>query len=111
MTLADLRIDPILYRRTYLETWTDVQAIDPGFADQELVDAITLVAIAEASDRQQIILARNLVHDHNCGLTTWRCHKKDSMTLARHRKMYRAQGLRMLTTIEHLLRKEPDEGL
>jgi len=103
MSLADLRIDPILYRRTYLETWTDVQAIDPGFADQELVDAITLVAICEASDRQQIILARNLVHDHNCPSTTWRCSSSDNFTLARHRKMYRAQGLRMLTTIEHLL--------
>jgi hypothetical protein len=111
MTLADLRIDPILYRRTYLETWVDVQAIDPGFADRVLVDAITLVAIGGTSDREKVILARNLVHDHNCGFTTWRCHKKDPMTLARHRKMYRAQGLRMLTTIEHLLRKEPDEGL
>ena len=109
MSLADLRIDPILYRRTYLETWDGVQAIDPGFADEELVDAITLVAIAEASDRQRIILARNLVHDHNCGWTTWRCDKKDPMTLARHRKMYRAQGLRMLTTIEHLLWKEPND--
>jgi hypothetical protein len=103
MSLADLRIDPILYRRTYLETWADVQAIDPGFADQELVDAITLVAIGEASDRQQIILARNLVHDHNCPSTTWRCVTRDNLTLARHRKMYRQQGLRMLTTIEHLL--------
>jgi hypothetical protein len=111
MSLADLKIDRILYRRTYLETWTDVQAVDPGFADQELVDAITLVAIGETSQREKVILARNLVHDHNCGFTTWRCHKKDSMTLARHRKMYRAQGLRMLTTIEHLLRKEPDERL
>jgi hypothetical protein len=111
VSLADLRIDPILYRRTYLETWDGVQAVDPGFADQALVDAITLVAIAEASDRQQIILARNLVHDHNCGFTTWRCHKKDSMTLARHRKMYRAQGLRMLTTIEHLLVRRFNEGL
>jgi hypothetical protein len=109
VSLADLRIDPILYRRTYLETWDGVQAIDPGFADEELVDAITLVAIAEASDRQRIILARNLVHDHNCGWTTWRCDKKDPMTLARHRKMYRAQGLRMLTTIEHLLWKEPND--
>ena len=111
MTLADLRIDPILYRRTYLETWAGVQAIDPGFADQELVDAITLVAIAETSERQQIILARNLVHDHNCRFTTWRCHNKDPMTLARHRKMYRAQGLRMLTTIEHLLVRRFDERL
>jgi hypothetical protein len=103
MSLADLRIDPILYRRTYLETWAHVQAVDPGFADQALVDAITLVAIAEATPRQQVILARNLVHDHNCGWTTWRCEKKDPLTLARHRKMYRAQGLRMLTVIEHLL--------
>jgi hypothetical protein len=103
MSLADIRIDPILYRRTYLETWDGVQAVDPGFADQALVDAITLVAIAEASDRQQIILARNLVHDHNCPSTTWRCSSRDHLTLARHRKMYRAQGLRMLTTIEHLL--------
>jgi hypothetical protein len=103
MSLADLRIDPILYRRTYLETWADVQAVDPGFADQALVDAITLVAIAKETPRQQVILARNLVHDHNCGWTTWRCEKKDPLTLARHRKMYRAQGLRMLTTIEHLL--------
>jgi hypothetical protein len=111
MTLADLRIDPILYRRTYLETWTDVQAVDPGFADQELVDAITLVAIGETSDCAKVILARNLVHDHNCGFTTWRCHKKDPMTLARHRRMYRAQGLRMLTTIEHLLVRRFNEGL
>jgi hypothetical protein len=111
MTLADLRIDPILYRRTYLETWTDVQAVDPGFADQELVDAITLVAIGEASDRQQVILARNLVHDHNCPSTTWRCTSRDGLTLARHRKMYRAQGLRMLTTIEHLLVRTFNEGL
>ena len=111
MSLADLRIDPILYRRTYLETWADVQAIDPGFADGVLVDAITLVAIAEASDRQRIILARNLVHDHNCPSTTWRCDKKDNLTFARHRKMYRAQGLRMLTTIEHLLVRRFNEGL
>jgi hypothetical protein len=111
MTLADLRIDPILYRRTYLETWDGVQALDPGFADQELVDAITLVAIGEGSDRQQVILARNLVHDHNCPSTTWRCTSRDSLTLARHRKMYRAQGLRMLTTIEHLLVRRFNEGL
>jgi hypothetical protein len=103
MSLADLRIDPILYRRTYLETWADVQAVDPGFADQELVDAITLVAIAETSERAKVILARNLVHDYNCPSTTWRCSSRDGLTLARHRKMYRAQGLRMLTTIEHLL--------
>jgi hypothetical protein len=106
VTLADLRIEPILYRRTYLETWADIQAVDPGFADQELVDAITLVAIAKEIPRQKIILARNLVHDHNCGWTTWRCSSSDHLTIARHRKMYRAQGLRMLTTIEHLLRKE-----
>ena len=111
MTLADLRIDPILYRRTYLETWDGVQAIDPGFADQELVDAITLVAIAETSPRQKVILARNLVHDHNCPSTTWRCANSDTLTLARHRKMYRAQGLRMLTTIEHLLVRRFNEGL
>jgi hypothetical protein len=111
MTFADLRIDPILYRRTYLEMWDCVQAVDPGFADQELVDAITLVAIGEASDRQQIILARNLVHDHNCPSTTWRCTSRDTLTLARHRKMYREQGLRMLTTIEHLLARRFNEGL
>jgi len=111
MSLADLRIDPSLYRRTYLETWADVQAVDPGFADQALVDAITLVAIGEASDRQQIILARNLVHDHNCGWTTWRCSSRDGLTLARHRKMYREQGLRMLTTIEHLLVRRFNDGL
>ena len=102
MSLAELRIDPILYRRTYLETWAGVQALDPGFADQELVDAIILVAVAEASDRQRIILARNLVHDHNCPSTTFRCASRDPLTLARHRKMYRAQALRMLTVIEHL---------
>ncbi len=102
MSLADLHIDPILYRRTYLETWAGVQAVDPGFADQELVDAIILVAVAEASDRQGIILARNLVHDHNCPSTTFRCASRDPLTLARHRKMYRAQALRMLTVIEHL---------
>tara|TARA_R110000822_G_scaffold88337_3_gene204700 strand:- start:4257 stop:4589 length:333 start_codon:yes stop_codon:yes gene_type:complete len=102
MSLADLRIDPILYRRTYLETWAGVQALDPGFADQELVDAITLVAVAEASQRQRIILARNLVHDHNCPSTTWGCASRDPLTLARHRTMYRAQALRMLTVIEHL---------
>mgnify|MGYP006928269272 FL=1 len=102
MSLADLHIDPILYRRTYLETWAGVQAVDPGFADPELVDAIILVAVAEASDRQRIILARNLVHDHNCPSTTFRCASRDPLTLARHRKMYRAQALRMLTVIEHL---------
>ena len=102
MSLADLHIDPILYRRTYLETWAGVQALDLGFADQELVDAIILVAVAEASDRQRIILARNLVHDHNCPSTTFRCASRDPLTLARHRKMYRAQALRMLTVIEHL---------
>jgi len=111
MSLADLRIDPILYRRTYLETWDGVQAIDPGFADQELVDSITLVAIGETSDRQRIILARNLVHDHNCPLTTWRCATSDTLTLARHRKMYRAQGLRMLTTIEHLLSRRCNDAI
>ena len=109
MSLAKLKIDPILYRRTYLETWAGVQAVDPGFADQALVDAITLVAIGEASDRQQVLLARNLVHDHNCGWTTWHCATGDTFTLARHRRMYRAQALRMLTTIEHLLRKELDD--
>jgi hypothetical protein len=111
MTLADLRIDPILYRRTYLETWADVQAVDPGFADQALVDAITLVAIAEATPRQKIILSRNLVHDHNCPSTTWRCVTRDNLTLARHRKMYRQQGLRMLTTIEHLLVRRFNDAL
>jgi hypothetical protein len=111
MTLADLRIDPILYRRTYLETWAHVEAIDPGFADQELVDAITLVAIAKETPRQKTILTRNLVHDHNCGWTTWRCSSRDHLTLARHRKMYRAQGLRMLTTIEHLLVRRFNDGV
>ena len=106
MSLAELRIDPILYRRTYLEMWVDVTALDRGFADPELVDAITLVAICEASERQQVILARNLLHDHMCPYTTFRCSENDTLTLARHRTMYRAQALRMLTTIEHLLRKE-----
>ena len=106
MSLADLYIDPILYRRFYVEQWADLGHIDGGFADRELVDAITLVAIGEASARQQVIIARNLVHAHMCPFTTWHCDLHDSLTLARHRKMYRAQALRMLTTIEHLLRKE-----
>jgi hypothetical protein len=109
MSLAKLKIDPILYRRLYVETWGNQGHIDGGFADPELVDAIVLVAICEASDRQQIILARNLVHDHMCPFTTWHCELNDPLTLARHRKMYRAQGLRMLTTIEHLLVRELDD--
>ena len=108
MSLAKLKIDPILYRRLYVEQWGNKGHLDGGFADPELVDAITLVAICEASARQRVILARNLVHDHMCPFTTWHCELHDSFTLARHRKMYRAQGLRMLTTIEHLLRKEPN---
>ena len=108
MSLADLRIDPILYRRLYVEQWAEQGHIDGGFADRELVDAITLVAIGEASARQQVILARNLVHEYMCPFTTWHCELNDPLTLARHRKMYRGQALRMLTTIEHLLRKEPD---
>ena len=108
MSLAKLKIDPILYRRLYVETWADCGSIDGGFADPELVDAITLVAIGEASERQQVILARNLVHDYMCQFTTWHCELNDPLSLARHRKMYRGQGVRMLTTIEHLLRKEPD---
>ena len=108
MSLAKLKIDPILYRRLYVETWADCGSIDGGFADPELVDAITLVAIAEASARQRVILARNLVHDHMCPFTTWHCELNDPLSLARHRKMYRGQGLRMLTTIEQLLRREPD---
>ena len=111
MSLAKLKIDPILYRRLYVEQWADQGHLDGGFADQALVDAIVLVAICKASDRQQIILARNLVHDHMCPFTTWHCEANDPLALARHRKMYRGQGLRMLTTIERLLRKELDEGL
>ena len=111
MILAKLKIDPILYRRLYVEQWADQGHLDGGFADPELVDAITLVAIGESSARQRVILARNLVHDHMCPFTTFRCSDSDPLTLARHRKMYRGQALRMLTTIEHLLRKEPDEGL
>ena len=106
MSLADLRIDPILYRRLYVEQWAEQGHIDGGFADPDLVDAITLVAIGEASARQQVILARNLVHDHMCPFTTWHCELNDPLTLARHRKMYRDQALRMLTTIEHLLKEE-----
>ena len=106
MSLADLRIDPILYRRLYVEQWADQGHLDGGFADRALVDAITLVAIGEKSPRQQVILARDLVHDHRCPDTTWHCESSDRLTLARHRKMFRGQGLRMLTTIEHLLRKE-----
>ena len=106
MSLAKLRIDLILYRRLYVEQWAGQGHIDGGFADPELVDAIVLVAICEASERQQIILARNLVHDHMCPFTTFRCSDTDTLTLARHRRMYRDQALRMLTTIEHLLRKE-----
>jgi hypothetical protein len=102
MSLAKLKIDPILYRRLYVEQWADEGHLDGGFADRALVDAITLVAIGESSARQRIILARNLVHDHNCPSTTFRCASRDSLTLARHRKMYRAQSLRMLTVIEHL---------
>ena len=109
MSLAKLKIDPILYRRLYVQTWADCGSIDGGFADPELVDAIVLVAICEASDRQQIILARNLVHDHMCPFTTWHCEANDPLSLARHRKMYRGQGLRMLTTIEHLLVRELDD--
>ena len=108
MSLADLRIDPILYRRLYVEQWAEQGHIDGGFADRELVDSITLVAIGEASARQQVIIARNLVHEYMCPFTTWHCELNDPLTLARHRKMYRGQALRMLTTIEHLLRKEPD---
>ena len=108
MSLAKLKIDPILYRRLYVEQWGNKGHVDGGFADPELVDAIVLVAIGEASERQRVILARNLVHDHMCPYTTFRCSDSDTLTLARHRKMYRAQGLRMLTTIEHLLRKEPN---
>ena len=103
MSLAKLKIDPILYRRLYVEQWAGQGHLDGGFADPELVDAIVLVAICEASERQQIILARNLVHDHMCPYTTFRCSENDTLTLARHRRMYRDQGLRMLTTIEHLL--------
>ena len=103
MSLAKLKIDPILYRRLYVETWGNQGHLDGGFADPELVDAIVLVAICKASDRQQVILARNLVHDHRCPDTTWHCESADPLTLARHRKMFRGQGLRMLTTIEHLL--------
>ena len=111
MSLAKLKIDPILYRRLYIEQWADQGHLDGGFADSELVDAITLVAICEASDRQQVILARNLVHDHMCPFTTFRCSDTDTLALARHRRMYRGQGLRMLTTIEHLLKRKLDEGL
>ena len=106
MSLAKLKIDPILYRRLYVETWGNQRHLDGGFADTELVDAIVLVAICEASERQQVILARNLVHDHMCPYTTFRCSDSDTLTLARHRKMYREQALRMLTTIEHLLVRE-----
>ena len=108
MSLADVTIDRILYRRMYLERWADCGSIDGGFADPELVDAITLVAIGEASQRQRVILARNLVHDYMCPFTTWHCELNDPLSLARHRKMYRGQGSRMLTTIEQLLRREPD---
>jgi hypothetical protein len=111
MSLAKLKIDPILYRRLYVEQWADQGHLDGGFADPELVDAITLVAIGEPSQRQRVILARNLVHDHMCPFTTWHCEGNDPLALARHRRMYRGQAARMLTTIEHLLRKEPDEGL
>ena len=108
MSLADLRIDAIVYLRLYVETWAEQGHLDGGFADPELVDAIVLVAIGEASERQQVILARNLVHDHMCPFTTWRCDLHDSLTLARHRKMYRGQGLRMLTTITQLIGDNDD---
>ena len=111
MSLAKLKIDPILYRRLYIEQWADQGHLDGGFADRALVDAITLVATCEKSQRQRVILARNLVHDHMCPFTTWHCESADSLTLARHRKMFRGQGLRMLTTIEHLLVRKFDEGL
>ena len=108
MSLADLRIDPILYRRLYLEQWAEQGHIDGGFADPELVNAITLIALVERSERQQIILARNLVHDHNCRFTTWHCDLHDPLTLARHRKMYRGQALRMLTIITQLIGDNDD---
>ena len=108
MSLAKLKIDRILYRRLYVEQWANKGHVDGGFADPELVDAITLVAICESSARQQIILARNLVHDHNCGFTTWHCELHDSFTLARHRKLYRSQALRMLTTITQLIGDNDD---
>ena len=111
MSLAKLKIDPILYRRLYVEQWADQGHLDGGFADRELVDAITLVAIGEKSQRQRVILARNHVHDPMGPFPTWHCDGNDPLALARHRKMYRGQGLRMLTTIEHLLRRELDEGL
>ena len=111
MSLAKLKIDPIRYRRLYVETWAGQGHLDGGFADPELVDAITLVAICEASERQQIILARNLLHDHMCPYTTFRCSDTDTLTLARHRRMYRPQALRMLTTIEHLLVRRFNDDL
>ena len=103
MSLADLHIDAILFRRLYIQQWADQGHLDPGFADEELINAITLIALVERSERQQIILARNLVHDHNCGFTTFRCSEGDRLNLARHRKMYRPQALRMLTTITQLI--------
>ena len=109
MSLADLRIDPILFRRLYIEKWAEQGHLDGGFADPALVDAITLIVLVERSERQQIILARNLVHDHMCPYTTFRCSENDPLTLARHRRMYRAQALRMLTTIEHLLGGDLDD--
>ena len=108
MSLADLHIDPILFRMLYVQQWADEGHLDPGFADPELVNAITLIALVERSERQQIILARNLVHDHNCGSTTFRCSEGDRLNLARHRKMYRAQALRMLTTITQLIGDNDD---
>ena len=111
MSLAKLKIDAILYRRLYIEQWADQGHLDGGFADSELVDAIVLVAIGEKSPRQRVIIARNRVHDHMCPFTTWHCEGNDPLALARHRRMYRGQALRMLNTIENLLRKELDEGL
>jgi hypothetical protein len=97
------------YRRLYLETWSNSNALDQGFADPALVDTITAIALNGASPRQQVLLARNAVHDHLCPFTTWRCDQHDAGTLSRHRKMYRGQGLRMLTTIEQLT-AIPKEG-
>lgn len=95
-------VNPDEYRRLYLETWANSNALDQGFAETTLVDTITSIAFNEASPRQQVILARNAVHDHLCPFTTWRCDQHDADTLSRHRKMYRGQGLRMLTTIERV---------
>lgn len=89
-----MTVDMAAYRRAYQ---ANGRAYDPAWYDQRLVESIAAVEASMRSERAKVIAARNIIHEHWCPNTSWRCVEK--VDLARHRALFRAQAVAMLDAI------------